>query len=106
MGGNKLKIGNLPEKIKNKNNDSEDDPGSQKQNEEYARNIYQRPQRTKEWTEKKNMLEQTDSRMTEAEWKHVHVCTSIYHITLLDPQTVCNYFILLGQTCFHYGLQL
>ena len=48
MGGNKLKIGNLPEKIKNKNNDSEDDPGSQKQNEEYARNIYQRPQRTKE----------------------------------------------------------
>ena len=28
--------------------------------------------------------------------------TSLY----LTPQIVCNYFILLGQSCFHYGLQL
>ena len=30
-------------------------------------------------------------------WKHVHVCTSSYHITLLDPlQIIYNYSILLG----------
>ena len=28
-------------------------------------------------------------------WKHVYICTSTYHITLLDPQIICNYFTLL-----------
>ena len=33
-----------------KNNDSEDDPKFQKKNGEDARNVYQRPKRTKEWS--------------------------------------------------------
>ena len=38
------------QKKKNQNDDSEDDPGSQKQNRKDARNVYQRPRRTKEQT--------------------------------------------------------
>ena len=30
-----------------------------------------------------------------AQMKHVHTCTSTYHVTLLDPPIVSNYFILL-----------
>ena len=41
------------------NNDSEDDPGSRKQNGEDARNVYQGPRRTKnKQTEMNNTLEQ------------------------------------------------
>ena len=43
---NKVEIGNLPEK-KIQNNDSEDDPGSRENNGEDARNVYQRPRKTK-----------------------------------------------------------
>ena len=50
------------------NNDSEDDPGSQKKNGEDARNIYQRPRRTKEQTNRdEETLEGTNSRTAEAE---------------------------------------
>ena len=45
---NEVEVGNLPEKNRIQNNDSEDDPGSQKKNGEEARNVYQRPRRTKE----------------------------------------------------------
>ena len=31
-----------------------------------------------------------------AGWKHVHVCTSTYHMNILKPQIVCKCFILLG----------
>ena len=44
---NEVETGNLPEK-RIQNNDSEDDPGSQKKNGEDARNVYQRPRRIKE----------------------------------------------------------
>ena len=40
-----------PPRRRIQNNDSEDDPGSQKKNGEDARNVYQRPGRTKEQTE-------------------------------------------------------
>ena len=30
------------------------------------------------------------------QWKHVRVCTFTYHITLLNPQILCNYFVLLS----------
>ena len=36
------------------NNDSEDDPGCQKQNGEDARNVYPRPRRTKEQTSRED----------------------------------------------------
>ena len=36
--------------------DSEDDPGSWKKNGEDARNVYQRPRRTKEQTKMNNIL--------------------------------------------------
>ena len=49
------------------NNDSEDDPGSQKNNGEDARNDYQRPRRIKEQTEMNNTLEGINNRITEAE---------------------------------------
>ena len=39
------------------NSNSEDNPGSWKQNGEDARNVYQRPRRTKEQTEMNNTLE-------------------------------------------------
>ena len=39
------------------NNVSENDTGSQKKNGEDARNVYQRPRRTKEQTEMNNTLE-------------------------------------------------
>ena len=51
---NEVEIGNLPEK-RIQNNDSED-PGSLKQNGEDARNVYQRPRRTKEQTKMNNIL--------------------------------------------------
>ena len=51
---NEVEIGNLPEK-RIQNNDSED-PGSLKQNGEDARNVYQRPRRTKEQTKINNIL--------------------------------------------------
>ena len=53
------------------NNDSEDNSGSQKKNGgkdwEDARNVYQRPGKTKEHTEMNNTLEGINSRITEAE---------------------------------------
>ena len=49
------------------NNDSEDDPGSQENNEKYGRNVYQRPTRTKEQAKRNNTLEGINSRLTEAE---------------------------------------
>ena len=39
-----------PFRKRTQNNDSEDDPGCQKQNGEDARNVYQRPGRNKEQT--------------------------------------------------------
>ena len=42
-----MEIGNLPKKII-QNNDSEDNPGSQGNNGEDARNVYQRPRKTQE----------------------------------------------------------
>ena len=41
------------------NNDSEDDSGSWKNNGEDARNVYQRPRKTKEQTEMNNTLKET-----------------------------------------------
>ena len=55
------------QKKKIQNNDSKDDPGSWKNNGEEARNIYQRPRRTKEHREMNNTLEEINSRITEAE---------------------------------------
>ena len=52
-----MEPGNLPEKIQN--NDSENDPGSQKKNGEDIRNVYQRPGRTKEQTEMSNTLKES-----------------------------------------------
>ena len=46
---NEVEIGNLPEK-RIQNNDSENDPRSWENNGEDARNVYQRPIRTKEQT--------------------------------------------------------
>ena len=47
---NEVEIGKLQKKKKNRfqNNDSEDNPGSQKNNGKDARNVYQRPRKTKE----------------------------------------------------------
>ena len=44
---NEAELGNLPGK-EFQNNNSEDDPGSQKMKGEDARNVYQRPRRNKE----------------------------------------------------------
>ena len=41
------------------NNDSEDDSGSWKNNGEDARNVYQRPRKTKEQTEMNNTLRES-----------------------------------------------
>ena len=41
------------------NSDSEDDPGSWKQKREDARNVYQRPRKTKEQTEMNNTLKES-----------------------------------------------
>ena len=46
---NEVEIGNLLEK-RIQNNDSEDDAESQENNGEERRNVYQRPRRTKEQT--------------------------------------------------------
>ena len=67
-----MEIGNFPGKKKIQNNYSEDDPGSQKENGEDARNVYQRPRRTKEQTEMNYTLEGIHSRITNTEeqiWK-------------------------------------
>ena len=48
-------------------NDSENDPETQRKNEGDERNVYQRPRRTKEKTEMNNTLERINSRITEAE---------------------------------------
>ena len=48
-------------------NDSEDDPEFGKKNGEDARNVYQRPRRTKEQKEMNKTLEGINSRITEAE---------------------------------------
>ena len=50
-----------------KNNNSEDDPGSQENNGKDARNAYQRLSRTKEQTKMNNTLEVINSRISEAE---------------------------------------
>ena len=64
-----------PTRKRIQNNDSADDPGSWKQNGEDARNVYQRPRRTKGQTEMNNSLEGINHRITEAEesvtWKKV-----------------------------------
>ena len=53
---------------KNQNNDSKGDSGSQEDNGEDARNVYQRPRRTKnKQTEMNNTLEGIHSRITKAE---------------------------------------
>ena len=49
------------------NNDSKDDPGSQENNGEDARNVYERPTRTREQTNMNNTLERIDSWITEVE---------------------------------------
>ena len=49
------------------NSDSEDNPGSWKQNGEDMRNVYQRPRRTKEQTEVNDTLDGINSRITEVE---------------------------------------
>ena len=56
-----------PSRKRTQNNESEDDPGSQKNNGEDARNVYQRPTRTKEQTETNDTLEGINSRIAEAE---------------------------------------
>ena len=61
-----MEPGNLPEKIQN--NDSENDPGSQKKNGEDIRNVYQRPGRTKEQTEMSNTVEWINSRTKAEDW--------------------------------------
>ena len=62
---NEAELGNLPGK-EFQNNNSEDDPGSQKKKGEDARNVYQRPRRTEEQTEMNNTLEGISSRTPEA----------------------------------------
>ena len=57
----------IPSRKRIQNNDSEDDPGSQENNGEDARNVCQRPRRTKEQTEMNNTSEGINSRITEAE---------------------------------------
>ena len=56
---------------KNQKNDSEDNPGSEKQNGEDARNVYKDLEELKnKQTEMNNTLEGMNSRITEAEeWK-------------------------------------
>jgi len=54
-----------PSRERIQNNDSADDPGSWKQNGEDARNVYQRPRRTKAQTEMNNSLKGIN-RITEA----------------------------------------
>ena len=56
-----MELGNLPEKEFRIN------PGYLEDNGEDARNVYQRPRRTKEQTEMNNTLEGNNSRITEAE---------------------------------------
>ena len=60
---NEVRIGNFPEK--RFQNDSENDPETQRKNEGDERNVYQRPRRTKEQTEMSNTLEEINSRITE-----------------------------------------
>jgi len=60
---NEVRIGNFPEK--RLQNDSENDPETQRKNEGDERNAYQRPRRTKEQTEMNNTLEEINSRITE-----------------------------------------
>ena len=62
-----MKWGQATFQKKIQNNDSEDDPGSQENNGEDARNVCKRHRRTKEQTEMNNMLEGINSRITEAE---------------------------------------
>ena len=56
-----------PSRKRIQNNDSEDDPGSLENNGKEARNVYQRPTRTKEQAKRNNTLEGINSRLTEAE---------------------------------------
>ena len=43
-----------------------------------------------------NGLNVPTKRQTGLVGENVYVCTSTYHITLLDPQILCNYFTLLS----------
>ena len=61
-----MEIHKLSEK-RSENKDSKDDPESRENNGEGARNVYQRPRRTKEQTEMNNTLERISSRITEEE---------------------------------------
>ena len=64
---NEAELGNLPGK-EFQNNNSEDDPGSQKKKGEDARNVYQRPRRTKEQINRnKQYTGEINSIITEAE---------------------------------------
>ena len=56
-----------PPRKRIQNNDRKGDSGSQKNNEEDARNVYQKPARAKEQTKMNNTLEGINSRATEAE---------------------------------------
>ena len=49
-GGTKENGDRQTSRIRIQNNDSEDDPGSSENNGEDTRNVYQRPRRTKEQT--------------------------------------------------------
>ena len=69
------------------NNDIEDDPGSQKQNRENARNVYQRSRRTKEQTEMNNTLEGIDSRIMEAEERINDLKDRMAEITTAEQNT-------------------
>ena len=46
---------------------------------------------------------------TQTGWVYENLCMYALKLTTslcLTPQIVCNYFILSGQSCSHYGLQL
>ena len=60
------------------NNDSEDDSGSQENNREVERIVYQRLRKTKEQTEMINTLEGINSRITGGQTGGNHCCRTEY----------------------------
>ena len=73
-----------------KNNDSEDDPGSQQNNGKHARNAHQRLARTKEQTKMNNTLEVINSRISEAEECINDLEDRIVEITASEQNTEKN----------------
>ena len=69
------------------NSDSEDDPGSWKQNGEDTRNTYQRPRRTKEQVEMNDTLEGINSRITQAEERISNLEDRMVEITATEENT-------------------